>query len=346
MKEVDYLIVGQGIAGTVLAFQLMLAEKSFCIVDKGHEFSSSHVAAGVINPLVLKRMTVSWRAEEFLQKCHSFYPKIDQHLGITSFHPLPLNKLIKSKDEELYWQKRYKNIGLEGFVDYDLKDANNPFYTENFKLGTVKKTAWLDLKGLLDEYRGVLKRNGNLIEEEFEYLELECRKYKEIVFDKIIFCEGSGCTENPFFNHLPFSFNKGDLLTIKAPDLDIKEIYKKKVFVVPLGDSLFRVGATYERDYLSSYDPKLKRQELIDDFKQLFSCAFEIVDQESGLRPSVKDRRPLIGKHPVMTNFYILNGLGSRGCLMAPLLVEEFIDFVEKGIGLDREVNIERFSKA
>ncbi|MAY84891.1 MAG: FAD-dependent oxidoreductase [Flavobacteriales bacterium] len=344
MKEVEYLIVGQGIAGSVLAYQLEQRKKSFCIIDRGHKNSASYVAAGVINPLVLKRMTLSWRAGEFMAYMHDFYLKLDDYIGIKSYHRTPLNKLIHSKEEIDFWKQRWKIAELDDFADYELKEFELSEFKEKFILGTVKETAWIDLKLLLSEMRTKLKSEGKLVQEDFDHMALENHEYKGIAFDNIVFCEGSACTSNPFFDNLPFDLNRGDLLTIRAPKLELAEIYKKKVFIIPLGNDLFRIGATYQKRHEKEYLPNEKRSELLKNFEDIFNCEYEVVEQESGVRPTVKDRRPLVGRHLLLNNFYLLNGLGSRGCLMSPLLSEELIDHIENGKELSKDVQLDRFS--
>ena len=343
MKEFDYLVVGQGIAGSVLAYQLRQRNKSFCVIDKGHSNSATYVAAGVINPLVLKRMTLSWRAGEFLEYMHQFYPEVDAFLNIESFHQVPLNKLIRSKEEIDFWHQRWKLAELDDFADYDLKDINLSQLKEDFVLGKVKGTAWIDTKLFLQSMRTSLKNEGRLVEEEFDHMSLENHEYKGLLFDKIVFCEGSACSKNPFFDNMPFEFNQGDLLTLRIKGLDLKEIYKKKVFVIPLGNDLFRVGATYQNRNETEYKPSIKQEELLKNFEDIFNCEYEVVDQESGLRPTVKDRRPLVGRHLLLNNFYLLNGLGSRGCLMAPLLSQELLDHIESGKALSKDLSLDRF---
>jgi glycine/D-amino acid oxidase-like deaminating enzyme len=345
MKEFDYLVVGQGIAGSVLAYQLEKRNKRFCVIDRGHSSSATLVAAGVINPLVLKRMTLSWRASEFLDYAHDFYPELDAHLGIDSFHQVPLNKLIHSKQEEDFWRQRWKLAELDNFADYELKDLSLSQFNEDFLLGTVKRTAWIDLKLFLQKMRDHLKHEEKLIEEEFDHLALENHEYKGLLFDKIIFCEGAACKKNPYFNNLPFDFNQGDLLTLRVEGLGLGEIYKKKVFVIPLGNDLYRVGATYQKRDETNYDASKKRAELLQNFEDIFKCDYEVVDQESGIRPTVKDRRPLVGRHLLLNNFYIMNGMGSRGCLMAPLLSEELLDHIEEGKELSRDLSLDRLTK-
>jgi len=344
MKELEYLIVGQGIAGSVLAHQLEQRKKRFCVIDKGHDSSASFVAAGVINPLVLKRMTLSWRADEFLNYMQDFYPKMDHAIGIKSFHQTPLNKLIQSEEEIDFWKQRWKVAELDDFANYELQHFHHDKFKRPYVLGKVKRTAWIDLKSLLPAYRNHLKVSDKLIEEKFDYMELDNRQYKDLLFEKVIFCEGSHAKYNPYFDNLPFDFNKGDLLTIRAPSLELNEIYKKKVFVIPLGNDAFRIGATYQKRAEKEYNSSIKRAELLKNFEDIFNCEYEVIEQESGLRPTVKDRRPILGRHPLLSNFYLFNGLGSRGCLMSPLLAEELLSHIENGTDLHKELRLDRFA--
>lgn len=343
MREVDYLIVGQGIAGTLLAYQLTKKGKSFMVIDRGFKDSASFVAAGVINPIVLKRITLSWKAKEFLSYSEDFYPDLDKFLKTKSYHPLSLHKLISSKDEESFWKKRWEKLGYDGLAEPELRKLDLEHLSKDFKIGSLKNTAWVDLKLLLQSFREYLLKENLLIEENLEYLDLECHQYRDkISFDKVVFCEGNSCRSNPYFNHLPFSPNKGELITIKSSTLELQEIYKKKVFVIPLGNHLYRVGATYERRFKEAYDAEAKKKWLLESFEEIFNCDYEVVDQESGVRPAVKDRRPLVGKHPLINNFYLFNGLGSRGCLMAPLLSEQLVNHIEEGNELFAEVDLDR----
>ena len=166
--KVDFLIVGQGLAGTFLAFQLMQKGKKVIVIDKGLKYSSSRVAAGVINPIVLRRFTITWRAKEFLHYNPSFYDKLDGYLGKQYHFNLPLKKLISSKDEIDFWEHRYHKDDVSDFIHRDLSDVNaNIQPAENFKVGLVKQASWLNISDLLFDFRERLKAQSAILEEEF-----------------------------------------------------------------------------------------------------------------------------------------------------------------------------------
>ncbi|MEQ8907787.1 MAG: FAD-dependent oxidoreductase [Vicingaceae bacterium] len=345
-KKVDYLIVGQGIAGSFLAFQLLKEGKTIKVIDKGFSSSSSWVAAGVINPLVLKRLTVTWRAVEFMAYNQEFYTGLAKLIGKNHLHHIPLLKLISSDDERKFWQHRYHKVNLAPFVNEKLESADSlslPL-TKSYDLGRLKVTAWVDLKAFLADFRSYLEKKGALLEESFVHRDLKENDYRHLSFDKVVFCEGAAAKQNPHCKHLPFSFNKGELLTLSSNQINLNEMLKKKVFVLPSAKNEFKVGASYERNFTDEEPTREKKAWLEEQFKEITTADYQIKAHEAGVRPAVMDRRPLLGALG-KSNCFVFNGLGSRGCFMAPLLSKELVDYMEKGKGLHPEACIRRFSK-
>jgi glycine oxidase len=209
------------------------------------------------------------------------------------------------------------------------------------------QTGHVDTAVLLKEYREYLFKNGMFAESSFEYELLEILsdrvRYKDIEAKNIIFAEGFGMHANPYFMQLPLDGTKGELFIIKAPELGLDVIVNTSVFILPLGNDLFKVGATYnwkDKTDLPTEDGKL---ELIDRIKEIVSCDFEIVEHFAGVRPTVKDRRPLVGTHAVHFSIHVLNGLGTRGVMLGPTMAQALFDYIEKEIPLDKEIDIKRF---
>lgn len=346
-ENVDYLIVGQGIAGTYLAHQLLKEGKRIKVIDKGFKSASSWVAAGVINPLVLKRLTTNWRVHEFLNFNVSFYQEMAKRLGKNHYYKSDLLKLISSKEEKEFWAYRYEKAKLEPFVKKELENNNSLklSLTKDYVLGRVTSTAWVDLKPLLSDFRAYLKDNNLLLEDTFQLDRLNENRYLNIVFKKIVFCEGAAAKENPYCKNFPFRPNKGELLSIYAKDMKQTEMVKKKVFILPLGNQKFKVGATYDRDFNTTKSTIENRTLLCEMLKEITNTKFEIIEQEAGVRPALLDRRPLLGKLNEK-NYFIFNGLGSKGCFIAPLLCKELVDYMENGKPLHPESDINRFANS
>lgn len=345
-KQIDYLIVGQGLAGTFLAFQLLQRKKSFLVIDQGHETSSSFVAAGVINPLVLKRLTKTWRANDFLKYNTAFYNKLETLLNKKYHFEIPVQKLISSKDEEYFWQHRFEKDELESYIDKNLTNLSSkipsPF---PFKVGTVKQTSWLNISELLKDFRSFLIKENMIINTTFNYSELKANLYQGITYKKIVFCEGANVVNNPNFNYLPMGLNKGQLFTIESEQLATTNILKKKVFILPQQKrNQYKIGATYSWQWDDLKVEEMKTELLKKQLAEMISAPYKIIKTEAGVRPASRDRRPLVGQHPKNNDQYIFNGMGSKGCFMAPLLSSEFIDFTEYTKALHPEMDIKRFN--
>lgn len=342
--KVDYLIVGQGIAGSILAFQLLQKNCRFLIIDSGLSNSSTYVAAGVMNPLVLKRLTVSWRAQEFIDFNGPFYKELEQFLAKKFYYQIPLYKLIQSKEEKNFWKHRLNKTQLTDFMEEDLLPAPKSLKpAHDYFMGKVKQTAWLDTKVFLEGFRNYLLENEKVVEDQLDYSSIEKNHYKGIEFDKIVFCEGSGAIHNPAFESIPMRRNKGDLITIESDEIETNEMYKKQAFVLPIGNNQYKVGATYDRHFTDENPSNEKREELKNQLDKISNAKYKIVAHESGIRPAILDRRPVLGKCKNTENRYVFNGLGSRGCFMAPKLASEMVDFMEVGTEIPAEYNIQRF---
>jgi len=169
--------------------------------------------------------------------------------------------------------------------------------------------------------------------------------YKNYKATHIVFAEGFGLKQNPFFNYLPLDGTKGELLTIHAPELKIDFVLKSSVFLIPLGNDLYRLGATYNWKDKTTQITTSGKEELLQKLKRFLKCEFTIVNHFSGMRPTVNDRRPLIGQHPKHENIYILNGLGTRGVMIGPYVAKKLYDTIENCGNLDKEIDIRRYDK-
>lgn len=345
-KHVDYLIVGQGLAGSVLACQLLMSGKKIMLIDKGYENSSSIVAAGIINALVLKRLTKSWRAEDFVDYNNIFYPNIQEFLKKDFHSRVDFLKLLSSEEEEKYWLHRYLSEDMKQFMLQKPLTYNNEWIDFN-KAGKVLNANLLDVQSFLDQCRKRFTKENSLLEEVFDHSRLNTSdiSYRNIFAKSIIFCEGSLAINNPYFNWLPFSLNKGELLSIKSKDLKLEQLINKKIFVLPLGQDVYKIGASNEWKEINNVVTTEKREELLHQFEKLSTADYSIIDQKAGVRPATRDRRPFIGQHPKIEKMYIFNGMGAKATLMSPLLAKDLIEFIENDKKLRSDCDIKRYYK-
>ena len=210
-------------------------------------------------------------------------------------------------------------------------------------------TGYVDTVLLLDKYKEYLIHKNCLVEAAFDYGAIVFNEnhieYHSIKARHIIFAEGFGIHSNPYFRYLPVDGTKGELFVIKAPDLKLNVIVNTSVFILPLGNDLFKVGATYDPIDKTQEPTEGGKQLLIERIKEILNCDFEILEHFAGIRPTVKDRRPLIGTHPNHKNLHVINGLGTRGVMLGPQMANELYENIASGKPIDKEADIKRYQK-
>ncbi|OMQ11310.1 FAD-binding oxidoreductase [[Flexibacter] sp. ATCC 35103] len=344
----DYLIVGSGLAGISFAEVALKNNKTFLVIDNKSQ-NSSRVAGGLYNPVILKRFSEVWKAQEQLVLMNQFYSQIEDKLKVKFNFQLPILRKFFSIEEQNNWFAASDKKNLAPFLSTKLITKKYNSIDSPYDYGEVLHTGYVDTALLLDCYKEYLEENNLLMEEFFDNTYIEFFdygiQYKNIQARHIIFAEGFGLHRNPFFNYLPLDGTKGELFVIKAPNLNLDVIVNTSVFILPMGNDLFKVGATYNWQDKTDLPTEEGKQELVDRIKEIITCDFEIMKHFGGVRPTVKDRRPLIGTHYERKCLHILNGLGTRGVMLGPAMAQALFDNIENEIPLDREIDIQRFHK-
>lgn len=343
---IDYLIVGCGLAGISFSEIALANNKSILVVDNESQ-NSSKIAGGLYNPVILKRFSEVWQAKEQLILMNQFYVNLEQKLKIKVDFKTPILRKFFSIEEQNNWFAASDKPALAPFLSTSIITKKYSGIDSPFNYGEVLYTGYVDTASLLEHYKKYLLQEQLLLQESFDYEKLEVLskgiRYKNIEAKHIVFAEGFGLHANPYFNNLPLDGTKGELFIIKAPGLNLDVIVNTSVFILPLGDGLFKVGATYNWKDKTDLPTEEGRQELTDRIKEIINCEFEIVAHFAGVRPTVKDRRPLVGTHKDYQSIHVLNGLGTRGVMLGPAMAQSLFDSIEKGIPLDKEINIKRF---
>ena len=73
---VEFLIVGQGLAGTALAWELIWRGRDVLVVDAGEAVTSSKIAAGLVTPITGQRLALGWRVDERLAAARPYYERV------------------------------------------------------------------------------------------------------------------------------------------------------------------------------------------------------------------------------------------------------------------------------
>lgn len=345
---IDYLIVGSGLAGISFCEIAIKNNKTILIYDNQSQVSSK-VAGGLYNPVILKRFSEVWQAKEQLLVMNDFYKHLENKLKVKFNFSMPILRKFFSIEEQNNWFAASDKINLAPFLSAKIISKKYKSIDSPYDYGEVLHTGYVDTVLLLEKYREYLKQNNWLSEECFdssciEFFE-DYIQYKNIKARHIIFAEGFGLHNNSFFNYLPLDGTKGELFIIKASELDLDVIINTSVFILPLGNDLYKVGATYNWQDKTDIPTEEGKTELLDRIKEIITCDFQIVEHFGGVRPTVKDRRPLIGTHPEHKSLHILNGLGTRGVMLGPAMAEALYNNIENNIPLIAEIDIRRFNK-
>ena len=346
MKEVDYIVVGCGLAGIAFCEQLKSHGKSYVVFDDQSQ-QSSVIAAGLYNGVILKRFTEVWKAKEQLQLALAFYKSLAEKFQVKIDYTLPIYRRFASIQEQNEWFTASDKPNLAPYLSAELIKNENPSVIAPLGFGMVLQTGKINTRVLLKHYKENLQRENRYLHETFNYENLnvgsDSLNYKHIKAKYILFAEGFGMLQNPFFKELPMKAAKGEIIIIKAPELNIDFILKSSIYIIPEGNHLYSVGATYNWKDMTHQITESAKEELVNQLKAIVTCDFEVVNQVAAIRPTVKDRRPMVGVHANHKNIALLNGLGTRGVMLAPYLAKQLFEHLEHQQALDHEIDIKRF---
>jgi len=351
-RKYDFLIIGQGLAGSILSLSLISAGYSVLVIDSPKLSHCSRVAAGIWNPIVFKRLTKSWLADVLVPELNLFYEHWENIFQTTLIQQRKIIKPFSEEQEKNLWQKKaIDSDNCNTFLDSNV--YTNLHLTSNKTIASYSKVLHagnLDVLSFLEHTKAYLEMKQSFTETEFDIKNLNVKpdgiNYVNYDATYIIFCDGHLVSKNPYFNWVPMKPAKGETFIIRCEDLLLKQdILNKGFFIMPLGNNLFKVGATYEWNELNDDPTEHGKTELVTKIKTMITEPFEIIAHEAGIRPSVIDRRPIIGNHPEHKNLYIFNGMGTKGVMIAPYFAKHLTRHFTLHSAIDSEVDVQRFVK-
>jgi hypothetical protein len=340
MKKVDYIIVGDGYAALFFAHQLIKNNKSFYLFSEGKK-SASFVSAGIINPAVLKRFTTFWLAQEQIDSLKKTLSEIEGYTHKNYLIEKPILRVFHDEKEKELWLKKSNEISFLSNDFIKINSIKNPF-----GCGKVNHSARLNVRDFFTDLMNYLEQNSHLIKEKFDYnlVNTENSTYKDIQFKNIIFAEGMAVKENPYFSEIPVEANKGHHLEVKISEkIEDDFTIKKKHFIFPLNENTYYYGGTYDREQTHHKIDDSAVEKLTNALAEFYPNDFEVTQVKFGFRPTVKDRRPIVGNHPEFKNLYVFNGLGARGILNGNYFAINLYNHLENGEEIHPEVDLKRF---
>lgn len=332
-------IVGQGLAGTLLALRLIVEGYRVHVHDDGYRSSSSMVAAGMWNPLSFVNLKVAARASEMLECMGRIYPEFERMLGISCYHPMPLMRIFPDAGSANSWEERAESPALRPFMDLETSCKLSDSFHVPHGFGHVRHAGWLDLRLLLDHARSFITEHGQYTTHDLTREDIGRLLDQG---DWVIQCTGWRLTGDDFGADLPLLANKGQVYTLRIDGLNESYMTNFGRFTIPLGNGLFRVGSTYElrpKDAL----PSSVAEEILVDVGEVLRQPFEVIDHQAGFRPTTLDRFPIVGFHQRHKRLGVFTGFGSRGVISVPYYMQQLLQHWIGGEELPFECDWKRF---
>ncbi len=344
--EVNYIIVGQGLCGTFLSWQLMQAGKSVLVIDEWKPATATKLASGVINPVTGRRIVRTWEIEKIMPFAVNAYTELGKALDLDlikqcnmlDFHASP--QMRKAFEDRLPIEQTFLRIPKE-------VDQWRKYFAAPFGIGEINPCWLIDLNGMLAGWRKKLDKANSLLDEYFEIKNCKIFTdhvvYQNIRAEKIFFCDGIANINQPLFNRLPYAPNKGEVIIAEIPLLPANNIYKQGISIVPWKEGLFWIGSTYNWQYENLEPTTAFREKVEQQLSHWLRLPYTIMDHIVAERPANVERRPFVGLHPQYASVGILNGMGTKGCSLAPYFATELKDHVLKAAEINPLADIQRF---
>ncbi|MBD8487205.1 FAD-binding oxidoreductase [Echinicola sp. CAU 1574] len=347
--EVDFLLVGQGIAGTVLSYRLISSGDKVLVFDQAAQNNSSRVAAGLFNPVTGRKMVKTWNADNLFPEILPLYQELENLLNTKLIYLKKIYRPFNNIEEQNEWMGKSIEEGLQAYLEEVRTQPLYPQVNDPYGGIMLKNSGYLDINKLLDAYARWLKHGDLLRDEPFDEERLYQKEgkwhYKDIVANSLVYCNGLGAMKSKFFDWLPFAPVKGEILELES-DFTPEEIINRGVFRITMPDKTIRVGSTYSWHDLDQGPTERGKEEIFERLEKIVPQKDKLLtSHKTGIRPATKDRKPFLGKHPESENVYIFNGFGAKGVSLVPYYSKIMLGLFEGKYELEKDVNISRFFK-
>lgn len=344
VTKYDYLIIGQGLAGSILAYRLIKCGKTALVIDNEHATSSSKVAAGIINPITGHRLNITAGFEQYQPIAECCYTEMEEEFEVSLYKNVAQSRLIKNQGQFDYLQHRQQQgeyVDLLGEHEF----ASSYFCDNEFGSIKIKRSAVVDCKNLLTACKAWLCAQDSYLATKFDYAELSQSElgieYKNVCGNRLIFCEGYAAVHNPWLLDLPFKPAKGEILSIKLDDESTQtaSMLNWGNWLAPTSEpNVAKLGSSFEWADLSLTPSLATTEKLLDSLHTNTHAHGQVIATEVGIRPTTRERLPFIGQVGTLKNAYCFNGFGSKGCLLIPHYANLLCAHLIEGSALPEEV--------
>jgi len=347
--QVDYLIIGQGISGSMLSWFLFKEGKTFFIIDDNSEKASSKVAAGVINPVTGRRYAYTWMIDEIMPFAVQSYEELGKYFNAQFVFPKSVIDFFPSP--------QMRNAFIDRLTEDDTflhsyPDQNhfNPYFNYDFGCGEINPAYTVHLQLVISSWRKKLRKLNAIKEEKFDVNDLKAEKdfisYQNITAEKIIFCDGTDGVNNPWFQMLPYAPNKGEAIIVECEELPTEHIFKKSLALVPLPpENVYWVGSNYQWEFEDDQPSQQFYQHAISVLNNWLKKPYKVLEHKAAVRPATLERRPFVGFHPQFQNIGILNGMGTKGTSLAPFFANQLVQHLVYDFPIAPDADVHRFTR-
>ena len=347
-KDEKILIVGQGLAGTLMSACLTQRHIEHYVVDNHHKSAATAAAAGLINPITGRRFVKSWMIDDLISSALKTYMYLEELLEIHLINEREVIRSLHNPGQENDWES---STARPGYADYtnDRKDSGDyrNVVRPAFQYRGIEQAYQINIADLIESYRSYLISKNRLITSEFnsddQLLEQTPFHFQGIEFSKVIFCEGYRMMNNRFFNDLPLQPAKGEAFDIEIDSFSTNQILRDEIFLVPINESTFWSGGGYQWQFDDDQPTEAFKESWTLKLNTLLTTNYTIKNHRAGVRPSVKGRRPLIGIHQDYPHMVLFNGLGTKGSSLGPYFADHLCNHLFGDEQLMPEVDIYRF---
>ncbi|MBF0255078.1 MAG: FAD-binding oxidoreductase [Gammaproteobacteria bacterium] len=350
MREIDTLILGQGLAGSLLAERLLRQEIDLLVLDDGWQSAASTAAAGLINPITGQRLVKTADLEVLLPAALAHYRQLQQRFGQPLHHPRPMLRLLRQPQQQAQLEMRRQDPAYSPWlgpllaardIPASIKAPHGAF--EQFHAGFV------DLPLLLQGIRQELLERGRLRQGRIDFEQIRLTPSGVEIGDlrarRLIFCEGYRVSANPWFKALPFQPAKGEILSLELPNCGLEQIISGSHWLIPLQGNRYRLGSNYDHAHLDQTPSEAIKQALLAGLSDLLHRPgpVQLLQHLAGVRPALRGAQPVMGPHPRYAQLHLFNGFGSKGSLLVPWHAQAYADYLSGKGQIPPNADIRRF---
>ncbi len=345
--NVDYIIIGQGLCGTLLSYELLAAGHKVLVIDNKETTAAARTAGGLINPVTGKRLVRSWMADELISCAFSKYQSVGHMLNATIINQTDIIDFFPTQDTQAIFAGR---AAAEGSGLYLADDAAK--WTEYFNFhhsaGRIAPAYLLNIQLMMSLWQQVLVEKGAYMHAHYEESLLECDDtgitYNGINARGIIYCDGVMSSFSRYWERLPWSYDKGEVLIAEIDDLPRNHIFRQGISILPWKDNLFWIGASHDWKASANGPTTAFKEHTTAMLDKWLKKPYRITDHMAAMRPANFDRKPFVGFHPVYSRVGILNGMGGKGCSIAPFFAAQLARYITYGTPLMAEASVARYT--